>query len=107
MFTAAKDRAAAQAAKAYLNHLLRAAGEVRELEIDSRQGRIGLTCALLGEAETVGITIERYVIVREPDGARLLVHASSATRPWLAAALRVHLHDRPIVLPGWAAAALG
>jgi hypothetical protein len=31
---------------------------------------------------------------------------SSATRPWLQAVMRDHLHGRKIELPGWAAAAL-
>jgi hypothetical protein len=47
------------------------------------------------------------VIVQADDGAFLEVHASTASRPWLEAALRVHLHGRRIALPGWAATALG
>jgi len=107
MFSAAKDLMTSKAAKSYLNDQIRTYGKVRDLAVDSKRGRIELTCELLGETEPIAVTIERYVIIREADGALLEVEASSASRPWLQAALRAHLHGRRIALPGWAATALG
>ncbi|MBL9213803.1 MAG: hypothetical protein JNL92_25300 [Opitutaceae bacterium] len=107
MISAAKDLMTSKAAKGYLNDLIKTYGKVRDLTVDSKRGRIELTCELLGEAEPIGVTIERYVIVREAAGAFLEVEDSSASRPWLHAALRAHLHGRRIALPGWAASALG
>lgn len=107
MISAAKDLMTSRAARAYLDHLIQAYGRVRELQIDSRRGRIELDCELLGETEPIHIVIERYVIVAGTDRASLEVQASTASRPWIEAALRVHLHGRRIALPGWAASALG
>jgi hypothetical protein len=107
MFSAAKDLMTSKAAKSYLNDLIKTYGTVRDLAVDSKRGRIEVTCELLGETEPIGVTIERYVIVRDAEGAFLEVQESSASRPWLNAALRAHLHGRRIALPGWAATALG
>lgn len=107
MISAAKDLITGKAAKGYLNDMIRTYGRVGELSVDSKRGRIELTCELLGEAEPIDVTIERYVIVRDDVSAFLEVRESTASRPWLDAALRVHLHGRRIALPGWAAAALG
>lgn len=107
MISAAKDLMTSRAARAYVDNLIKAYGRVRELRIDSRRGRMELSCELLGEAEPLLIVIERYVIVTGDDPPSLEVQASTASRPWLEAALRVHLHGRRIALPAWAATALG
>lgn len=107
MISAAKDLMTSKAAKSYLNDVIKTYGRVHTLAIDSRRGRIDVSCELLGEVELITVTIERYVILQDDDRAFLEVHASTASRPWLAAALRVHLHGRRITLPGWAASALG
>lgn len=96
-----------KAARSYLNDVIKTYGRVHTLAIDSKRGRIEVSCELEGEVEFIAVTIERYVIVQSDDGAFLEVHASTASRPWLEAALRVHLHGRRIALPGWAATALG
>lgn len=107
MISAAKDLMTSKAAKSYLNDVIKTYGRVHTLAVDSRRGRIEVSCELLGEVELIAVTIERYVIVQDDDRAFLEVHASTASRPWLEAALRVHLHGRRIALPGWAASALG
>ena len=107
MFSAAKDLMSSKAAKSYLNDLIKTYGTVRDLAVDSKRGRIEVTCELLGEPEPIGVTIERYVIGRDAEGTFLEVQESSASRPWLNAALRAHLHGRRIALPGLAATALG
>jgi hypothetical protein len=107
MFSAAKDLMSSKAAKSYLNDLIKTYGTVRDLAVDSKRGRIEVTCELLGEPEPIGVTIERYVIGRDAEGTFLEVQESSASRPWLNAALRAHHPGRRIALPGWAATALG
>jgi hypothetical protein len=107
MISAAKDLVTSKAARSYLNDMIKTYGRVRTLAVDSRRGRIEVSCELLGEVESIAVIIERYVIVQENERAFLEVHASTASRPWLEAALRVHLHGRRIALPGWAASALG
>ena len=55
-------------------------------------------------ARTVGGELKTATV--EAGKVFLEVLDSSATRPWLAAVMRDHLHGRKISLPGWAAAAL-
>lgn len=106
MFSAAKDKMTSHAAKGYLNGVIKTYGEVEELTIDSKQGRVSLTCRLLGETDPVRVTIERYQVEKHEGRSFLIVTQSSATKPWLQEALRVHLHERKIALPPWAATAL-
>jgi len=106
MFAAAKDHVTSQVALSYVNKAIARYGQVESLRINSRRSRIELVCRLEGETESIGVTIEKYVI--EKEGAKRLFHVleSSATRPWLQTALQDHLHGRKIELPRWAAAAL-
>ena len=106
MLTAAKDAMTSQAAKAYANKFISRYGVVTALKIDSRNNRIELVCQLTGEIDPIGVTIEKYRI--EDEGAKkfLRVMESSATRAWLQAVLRDHLHGRQLEVPGWAASAL-
>ena len=57
-------------------------------------------------AKAVSGEIERYQLVQEGGKTFLEVLDSSATRPWMQAAMRQHLHGRRIAVPSWAAAAL-
>lgn len=106
MFTAAKDLMTSKAAKAYANNFIARYGEVEELSIDSKRGRIDTRVRLNGEVNSIGVTIERYQIVEANGKKYLEVFDSTATRPWLQAVMRDHLHGRRIELPGWAASAL-
>ncbi len=106
MFTAAKDRLASEAARAYLGAWLRPYGVLESLAIDSAQRSIALVVRLDGESAAVAVTIERYETVPHEGGAALRVLASSASRPWLAALLRDHLHGKSLRLPAAAAALL-
>ena len=106
MFAAAKDKLAGQAAKAYLQDLIKAYGRVETLTLDSTGRRILVRCRLDGELEAIEVCIERYALDRDPSGARLRVLECTASRRWLQAVLSDHLVGRPIALPAWAAAAL-
>jgi hypothetical protein len=106
MFAAAKDLMTSKAAKAYVNDFIKAYGRVEELSIDSKRRRIDLKCQLNGEVSPIGITIEKYQLEEQGGQKFIEVLDSSATRPWMQAAMRQHLHGRKIAVPGWAAAAL-
>jgi hypothetical protein len=106
MFSAAKDLMTSKAAKAYANNFIASYGSIEELSIDSKRGRIETVVRLNGEVSPIGVTIERYRVADEGGKKFLEVLDSSATRPWLQAVMRDHLHGRKIELPAWAAAAL-
>jgi hypothetical protein len=106
MFSAAKDMMTSKAAKAYVNDFIKPYGRVDDLNIDSKRHRIEVVCVLHGEVSPIGVTIEKYKV--EKHGAKMVLQVldSSATRPWLQAVMRDHLHGRKFDLPSWAAAAL-
>lgn len=95
-----------KAARAYINNVIGHYGEVEDLKIDSARRRIDVVCRLNGEVSPIGVTIEKYQV--DDDGAKKFVQVldSSATRPWLQAVMRDHLHGRRFEVPPWAAAAL-
>ncbi|MDO8541141.1 MAG: hypothetical protein Q7S40_11950 [Opitutaceae bacterium] len=95
-----------KAARAYINNVIGRYGAVEDLKIDSSRRRIDVVCRLNGEVSPIGVTIEKYKV--EKDGAKKFVQVidSSATRPWLEAVMRDHLHGRRFEVPSWAAAAL-
>lgn len=106
MFSAAKDMMTSKAAKSYVNDFIKSYGRVEELSIDSKRRRIDLRCQLNGEVSPIGVTIEKYQLEQRGGKTFIEVIDSSATRPWMQAAMRQHLHGRKIEVPGWAAAAL-
>jgi hypothetical protein len=106
MFSAAKDLMTSKAAKSYANNLIASYGQVDELNIDSKRCRIDLVVRLNGEVSPIGVTVERYSIESQGGKKFIVVHDSSATRPWLQAVMRDHLHGRRFELPAMAAAAL-
>lgn len=95
-----------KAAKAYVNDYIKRYGRVDELTIDSKRNRIEIVCHLNGEVSPIGVTIEKYRIDREDGKAVFEVLDSSATRPWLQAVMRDHLHGRKFDVPSWVATAL-
>jgi hypothetical protein len=106
MFAAAMDMMTSKAAKAYVNDFIKLYGRVEEPSIDSKRRRIDLRCTLNGEVSPIGITIEKYQLEQKGGKTFIEVLDSSATRPWMQAAMRQHLHGRKLEVPSWAAAAL-
>jgi hypothetical protein len=106
MFSAAKDLMTSKAANSYVNDFIKSYGRVEELSIDSKRRRIDMRCHLNGEVSPIGVTIEKYQVEKQGGKTFIEVLDSSATRPWMQAAMRQHLHGRKIEVPGWAAAAL-
>jgi hypothetical protein len=99
MFSAAKDIMTSKAAKTYVNDLIKTYGRVDELSLDSKRRRIDMRCQLAGEVSPIGVTIEKYQLEQRDGKTYLEVLDSSATRPWMQAAMRAHLHGRKIPLP--------
>jgi hypothetical protein len=106
MFSAAKDLMTSKAAKAYVNNFIAAYGKVSDLQIDSKRNRIEVVCELNGEASPIGVTIEKYQLESKNGKSFIQVLDSSATRPWMQAVMRDHLHGRKFEVPPWAASAL-
>ena len=106
MFSAAKDLMTSKAAKAFVNDRIKNYGSVEELQIDSKRHRIDVVCQLIGEVSPIGVTIAKYRLEQTGGKTFIEVLDSSATRPWMQAAMRDHLHGRKIELPSWAAVAL-
>ncbi len=95
-----------KAARAYVNDVIKKYGRVDDLTIDSKRRRIEVVCTLEGEVSAIGVSIEKYRIERADGKTFIEVLDSTATRPWMQAVMRDHLHGRRIELPAWAAAAL-
>lgn len=106
MFNAAKDALSSQAARSYVNGLIKRYGEVRELKIDSKAKTVDITCVLIGEHQPVKVRIESYRIESEGAHRFVKIQACSCSRPWLQHLLEDHLCGRRVKLPSWAAAAL-
>ena len=106
MFHSAKDAIVSKAAQVYVNRVIECYGRVEEFRIDSKRNRIEVTCQLIGEASSIGVIIEKYRVEQVGEKKFLQVLDSSATRPWLQAVIRDHLHGRRVEVPGWASSAL-
>jgi hypothetical protein len=106
MISATKDLMASKAAKAYLSNYISRYGEVQDFKIDSRRRRIDIVCQLNGEPDAIAVTVEKYQIEECDSKKYLQVLDTSATRPWLQAVMRDHLHGRRFELPSWAVAVL-
>jgi hypothetical protein len=106
VFTAAKDALASQAARSYVNGLIKRYGEVKELKIDSRAKTVALVCELIGETEPVTMNVKAYRIVAEGELRFVEIMACECSRVWLQNLLEDQVCGRRLKLPAWAAAAL-
>ena len=77
-----------------------------ELAIDTKKRRIRVRLELLGEAEPIEVEITKYNLKNKDSGARLTIEEATASREWLAVALREFLVGQSINLPAKAAALL-
>ena len=103
---AARDRAAEAAASAYIRRKIEGFGELRQLQIDSRQKTIVLEVMLRGEVSPVQITIVSYEIVRRGGEAYVQLKKVSASREWLGVALSKYVVGQEFKVPGAVAAML-
>ena len=77
-----------------------------ELSIDTKKKRVRVRLELVGEAEPIEVEITKYSLKNKDSGARLTIEEATASREWLAVALREFVVDRTIDLPPKAAALL-
>lgn len=106
MFTAAKDALSSQAARSYVNGLIKRYGEVKELKIDSKAKTVDVTCALLGEREPVTVRVENYRITNAGGKSFIEITRCTCSREWLQNLVTDQGCGKRLELPGWAAAAL-
>ena len=74
-----------KAAKSYVNDFIKAYGRLEEFSIDSKRRRIDLKRELTGEADVIGVTIEKYQVEKKdgqnvPHRARQLGNARPGCR---------------------------
>ncbi len=77
-----------------------------ELSIDTKKRRIRVRLELLGEAEPIEVEITKYNLKNKDSGARLTIEEATASREWLAVALREFVVGQSINLPAKAGALL-
>jgi hypothetical protein len=76
------------------------------LSIDTKQETIGLQLQLAGEAESIEIYVRKYTLKRKGSRALLTVVDATASRKWVAAALREFVIGQTFRIPAQAAGAL-
>jgi hypothetical protein len=106
MFRAAKDAVAGKSAKIYLDDLLSRYGRLEDLKIDSKSGRMELTCLLHGETQPLLIEIGKYTIEQQGESRTLRLADCRCSRVWVQNLLADFAEKKTFPLPGWAAAAL-
>jgi len=77
-----------------------------ELSIDTKKRRIRVRLELLGEAEPIEVEITKYNLKDKNSGALLTIEEATASREWLAVALREFVVGQGINLPAKAGALL-
>ena len=70
-----------------------------ELSIDTKKRRVRVRLELLGEAEPIEVEITKYSLKNKESAARLTIEEATASREWLAVALREFVVGRTIDLP--------
>lgn len=102
----ARDRAVEAAARSYIARKIEKFGELRKLEIDSRQKRLAMEVALKGEVSPVSLQVDRYEIVQRDGESHIILRQARASREWITAALEEHVLGREFKLPPSAASVL-
>ena len=77
-----------------------------ELSIDTKKKRVRVRLELVGEAEPIEVEIAKYSLKNKDSGARLTIEEATASREWLAVALREFVVGRTIDIPPKAGALL-
>ena len=77
-----------------------------ELSIDTKKRRVRVRLELVGEAEPIEVEITKYNLKNKDSGARLTIEEATASREWLAVALREFVVGQSINLPAKAGALL-
>ncbi len=106
MFAAARDALTSRTARSYLQPKIAAYATIERLGLDSAARRLELEVRLLGETEPLAVTVEGYRLGGTAEARTVEITAVTASRPWVAAALRTHVQGRTFPVPAWLAALL-
>ncbi len=101
-----KEATLAFTARVAVNSNLKGIGEMTELSIDTKKRRVRVRLELVGEAEPIEVEITKYNLKNEESGARLTIEEATASREWVAVALREFVVGRTIEIPAKAGALL-
>jgi hypothetical protein len=101
-----KDAALAITARTLFNTRYRRIGEMTELSVDTKKQSLRLRLDLVGEAEPIEIHVTKYTLDQKGDDARLTIVHATASRKWLAEALREFVVGRSFSIPAKAGAVL-
>ena len=83
-----KDAAVAFAARTFVNQKLKGIGELTDLRVDTKTKSMRLRLELRGESEPLEIHVAKYSLKQKGDETRLIVKEATASREWVAVALR-------------------
>lgn len=77
-----------------------------EFSIDTKKKTLRLKLELLGESEPIEVQITKYSLKSKGDETRLTIDEATASREWLAVALREFVVGKGFAVPSAAATAL-
>jgi hypothetical protein len=98
-FIALKEKAIAAGIKGVINREIEGCGIVTELELDTEARTIRVELDLKGETAAVIVEILDYELATKGDAIFMEIKKISASREWIAAALKKFAVGRPIELP--------
>jgi hypothetical protein len=93
----------ARLAEKYVNPF----GKILNISFDSSNRSLSVTLSLKGETEHVTIKINKYEITEDAGRHYIVAREITASRPWIDAAAKVYLRNRPFKIPSHVAKALG
>jgi hypothetical protein len=99
MLGTVKDKALEASARAFLNNKFAEFGNVTFLAVDTRLRKASLTAELKGESAPISVEIGSYEIVELNGQMCIRVLKVSASREWLALAMKRYLVGRLVPLP--------
>lgn len=102
MFKAAKDAMTSKAAMHFFNKEIERYGRLTDLNIDSRNKTMDVTCELIGEVSPVTIRVGSYTVQESGGKSYLQASGFTCSRPWLQSFLSDFAENRRIELPPWA-----
>jgi hypothetical protein len=101
-----KDVAVALAARTAFNARFQRIGKMTELAIDTKNRVVRVQLDLVGEPERIEIRIGKYELEQSSGGTTLKLLDVTASRPWIAEALREFVVGRSFEIPSTAGALL-
>jgi hypothetical protein len=101
-----KDATLAFGARLAINSKIKGIGEMTELSIDTKKKRMRVRLELLGEPAPIEVEITKYSLRNKSSAAHLTIEEATASREWLAVALREFVVGQSIKIPPKAGALL-